>query len=526
MGISTAGKSNSAVPPESCSGIGLTGGPAIITLNVMMRIMFFLLLGFVAADAFAAERDWTNLAGKAIRADFGGVEKDHVVLIMSDRSRAWVKIDSLSNGDQEWIKDQPGQIAPPIAPKAPPEARKTPELVSESVSDSTIRVIHEKPGDCLYESAHFRFKTTARLGAALITDVCRVFESTYQLVRRMPWGIMPEPEAGRVKFQAELYETREQYLATGAPPWSAGIYSHKDRVFRIPFNELGINGQKGAGGSYFRTGEINNNTISHEVTHQMMHGLIPYLPAWLVEGLADYTANIPYRGGVFQVRDDASVFKERTEETDKPKRQRGLLGMVKYEPNWRGVDLVWSLTTQITQLNPIKKFTLSEEDLSRPRPARQADDSEPDMTTLADHYHSSHVLSYFFVRDRGGIPLMRFMDAVHAEAQKWPTFWKALDDYKARVAELRPLYERFDSEMREFVKKPGVTQLPDGRVSYPIELTPPSRPPELPKPPMPPDMTDPEAVCAKHVHLLLDGRNLQQLRNQVHGMFPRIGYDP
>jgi hypothetical protein len=73
------------------------------------------------------------------------------------------------------------------------------------------------------------------------------------------------------------------------------------------------------------------------------------------------------------------------------------------------------------------------------------------------------------------------------------------------------LYERFDSEMREFVKKPGVTQLPDGRVSYPIELTPPSRPPELPKPPMPPDMTDPEAVCAKHVHLLLDGRNLKAI---------------
>jgi hypothetical protein len=39
-------------------------------------------------------------------------------------------------------------------------------------------------------------------------------------------------------------------------------------------------------------------------------------------------------------------------------------------------------------------------------------------------------------------------------------------------------------------------------------------------------MTDPDAVCVKHVYLLLDGRSLNQLGDQVRSMFTRMGYNP
>lgn len=397
-----------------------------------------------------------------------------------------------------------------------------PDQVKEPLLYTTIRVVREKPGDCLYESEHFQFKTTAKLGTALMKDVCRAFESTYELVRLMPWGIQPRPEEGRTKFQAELYETRQQYLATGAPSWSAGVYSMKDKVFRIPFQELGISDQPGAGGAYYRKGEINNDTITHEITHQMMHEYVPYMPAWLVEGLAEYTSNLPYRGGVFQVSEDASVF---AAQTPKSSRRRGLFAMEVQKPRWVGVKTLWSLTTDITTPNPIQSFTLSEDGTAQ-APPPSGFPPVASLSQIGDHYHSSHLLTLFFVRDRDGLPLKKYFDALHAEIPKWGPFWKALDDYSTSLEKLRPAYEAYAAAMKDFMSKPGVKQLEAGKISYPAELTPPASPPEAPEPPLPPDRTDPRAVCMKHLGLLLDGRSLDQLEEEVRRFLLKAGYRP
>ena len=402
-----------------------------------------------------------------------------------------------------------------------------PDQVKEPLLYTTIRVVREEPGDCLYESAHFQFKTTAKLGVALMKDVCRAFESTYELVRLMPWGIQPKPEEGRTKFQAELYETRQQYLATNAPTWSAGVYSLKDKVFRIPFQELGISDQPGAGGAYYRKGEINNDTITHEITHQMMHEYVPLMPVWLVEGLAEYTSNLPYRGGLFDVKDDASVFSNKA---PKASRRRGLFAMGSQKPMWVGVKTLWSLTTDITKPHPLKTFLLPEDGMAQPEPKSNAVGLPVTqiipMELIASHYHSSHLLTAFLVRDRDGLPLKKYFDALYAEKAKWPPFWNELEEYQAKLEKLRPAYEAYEAEMKVFMQKPGVKQLEEGRISYPAELTPPASPPEAPKPPLPPDRTDPRAVCIKHLDILLDGRNLEQLEAETRAMLQKVGYLP
>ncbi len=486
----------------------------------MKRMMSWLGLLLLGISQIQAEpRTWTNDTGKRIQAEFGGVGDGQVKLILADGRQAAVPFASLSAEDQAWVSGQPVPVS--LVSRIPAEKRRMPEQVKEPLLYTSLRVVREEPGDCLYESGHFQFKTTAKLGVALMKDVCRAFESTYELVRQMPWGIQPKPEAGRTKFQAELYETRQQYLATGAPSWSAGVYSLRDKVFRIPFGELGISDQPGAGGAYYRKGEINNDTITHEITHQMMHEYVPYMPAWLVEGLAEYTSNLPYRGGVYQVSEDGSVFETRSVKTS---RRRGLFAMSQPKPDWVGVKKVWALTTEITRPNPLTSFLMVDEPAfpspdSAPRPP-----SELNLDAIASHYHSGHLLTYFFVRDRDGLPLKKYFDALHAEIPKWPPFWKALDAYSAALEKLRPAYDAYEAEMKSFLQKPGVKEIGNGKISFPSNLTPPESPPQAPEPPVPPERTNPGAVCIKHLGILLDGRTLEQVEEEMRRMVQKLGY--
>ena len=195
----------------------------------MSRLMFprpfiLALLSLLAGShAMGESRAWTNAQGKQVQAEFGGLKDGNVLLIMPGGQNATVQLASLSAEDQSWVRQNATKAvtvstAPADAARIPWDKRRMPTEVKEPMLYMNIKVVKEVPGECIYESGHFQFKSSAKLGAILMKDVCRAFESTYELVRMMPWGIMPKPEEGRLKFQAELFATREQYLASGAPP--------------------------------------------------------------------------------------------------------------------------------------------------------------------------------------------------------------------------------------------------------------------------------------------------------------------
>lgn len=483
--------------------------------------------------AQAEPRPWTNAQGKQVLAEFGGLKDGQVTLLMAGGKSAAVPLSSLSAGDQEWVRLYGATTIVPVAPIAPDasdagripwEKRRMPTEVREPTLYMNIKVVKETPQECIYESGHFQFKTSAKLGQALMKDVCRAFESTYELVRLMPWGITPRPEEGNAKFKAELFATREQYLASGAPSWSAGVYVRKDKVFRMPFGELGISDSPGPAG-YYRKGAINNDTITHEITHQMMHEYLPYMPVWLIEGLAEYTSNMEYKSGVFSVAQDSTAFVMK-----KPgSRNRGLFGSRNYGAGWLGVEEMWGYTTDITERNPITVVSLKakqQEEAERratPVVVVRPPSAPPDMGSLASRYRSSHILAYFFIHEGGGQRLMQYFDAVHEEKKKWPVFWDQVKSYNAQLDKLRPAYNAYRAEMAEFMRKPGVKDLGGGRFSYPDNLTPPKPPAEGPKEPEPPEDTNPEAVCAKHLNILLGGRTLDKLEEDVHAMFQKNG---
>lgn len=506
-----------------------------------LRTFLIFMLSLAAVPALWSEtRPWTNAQGKQIQADFGGIKDGNVTLILAGGQSATVPLTSLSAADQAWVRENASKAIlsvtdPADAARAPLEKRRMPTEVKEPMLYMNIKVVKEEMGECIYESGHFQFKTSAKLGAILMKDVCRAFESTYELVRLMPWGIVPKPEEGRKKFQAELFATREQYLATGAPTWSAGVYVRKDKVFRMPFAELGISDTPGANGAYYRRGEINNDTITHEITHQMMHEYLPYMPVWLIEGLAEYTSNIGYKGGIFSVASDGMAFGGKQSGT----RRRGLLGS-RYQAGWIGARRIWAFTTDISTPNEITSFTLpKKEEPKKEQPAENPPTgpsrtvpavvpprlvTPPSMEDLANRYRSSHILAYFFVHENGGRRLMQYFDALHEEKKKWPAFWEQADAHNAEIEKLKPAYDAYRKAMAEFMQQPGVKDLGNGRFSYPKSLTPPEPPPEGPKPPEPPDNTDPEAVCVKHLNILLGDRTLDQVEQELRAMFQKSGF--
>lgn len=495
-----------------------------------LRPFTLALLSLLAAShAMSGPRAWTNAQGKQVQAEFGGVKDGNITLVMPGGQTAVVLLTSLSAEDQAWVRQNAAKAVVPVsadpadAQRIPWEKRRMPTEVKEPMFYMNIKVVKEEPGACIYESGHFQFKSSAKLGAILMKDVCRAFESTYELVRMMPWGIVPKPEEGRTKFQAELYATRDQYLATGAPSWSGGVYVRNEKVFRMPFNELGISNTVGANGAYYRKGEVNNDTITHEITHQMMHEYLPYMPVWLIEGLAEYTSNLAYKGGVFSVSGDGVSFAVKQPGS----RNRGLMRGMRYPGGWIGVRELWVYTTDISTRNEIKSSNLADRKAEKERNRKlgliPALSPPTTMQDLASRYRSSHILAYFFVHENGGKHLMQYFDALHEEKKKWPVFWEQVKTYNEKLKNLRPTYDAYRKAMQEFMQQPGVKDLGDGRFSYPKDLAPPAPPPDPPKEPEPPDGTDPDAVCVKHLNILLNDRTLEQLDAEVRAMFTKNG---
>ncbi len=473
----------------------------------------------LAGMAQAEPRVWTNTSGKQVTAELVRVDKDQVQLQMVNGQQAIVPLASLSSGDQAWIQEHPSAAIGSDAGRLPWDKRYLPGTVQESQLDMNIKVVKEAPGNCIYESGHFRFKTTAKLGVLVMNDVCRAFESTYELVRRLPWGVIPKPEEGRTKFQAELYETRAQYLATGAPEWSGGVYVRKDKIFRMPFEELGLTrAPRSKAGGYARVGAINNDTITHEITHQIMHEYLPFAPVWLLEGTAEYTAHLPYSSGQFNVGGAVQAFKDMREAQRKPGRRRMFRGL-SYNPSWIGVRDLWGLTNDITKR------------IAKGGPEKAAPKEEPagnttDPRALASRYYSSHALVLYFMHLDGNgdaARIKKYFDAIHQEKAKWAGFWPAVEAYNKRVEELRPAYAAYRQAIAEFMKLPGVEDLGNGRFSYPRNLKPPAAPPDPPPMPQPPDGTEPDQVSLKHLDVLLDGRSLGQLEKDLRNAFLKAG---
>jgi hypothetical protein len=441
--------------------------------------------GLQAQSPAPAMRHWTDAQGRSIQAALKAVEGDQVVLLMASGQTLKFPLSKLSPADQEFVKKSgastatPAKVAaqPVASPRVPIEKRTWPVVVEVPTKSIEITTIEENPAEkrCIYRSEAFEFVSEDKLAAqGVVKEIARTFEATKALVQALPWGIDPKPPADLGYYQAKFYMSRRNYVNAGLPANSDGAYSIDDRIFHIPFESLGL---KMVGKTWAQDREFRNDTVIHEVTHQLMHDYIRMLPLWIIEGTAEYTASLPYNAGKFQAAKHASALREYAKERAESE------GMT--PSSFRPLD-------DHVKMSREDWTNISEKPAGQHRAMRQL-------------YFQSYATVYYFCHldgDGKGTRFLKYLDAMADERPKWA-------EYSLKFAAYR-------KAMSEFFKLPGVKRLDDGRVSYPITLT-------LPTPPKEPVGENGKDFGIEKLNILYEGRTGSQLEAQMKEGFKKIG---
>jgi hypothetical protein len=283
--------------------------PPVERCASVVALLVFFILSAAAQQPAPELRVWTATNGQKFQAKLVGVDGASGVFQLANGQTTKVALQYLSAPDQLLIRKNTAPNAappnPPVAgstgatkPSTIPKQRTWPAIVEVPSSSIEITIAEQDPAKrrYVYKSQAFEFVSQDKLAGSVMKEVARTFEATRALVSALPWGIEPTPPKDLGFYQARLYVTREDYFADGGPVNSGGVYFSNDRIFRIPFPSLGLQMQ---GKTWFKKPDYRGDTLVHEVTHQMMHDFLPFLPKWVIEGTAEYTESLPYNAGRF-----------------------------------------------------------------------------------------------------------------------------------------------------------------------------------------------------------------------------------
>jgi hypothetical protein len=402
-------------------------------------------------------RGWKLAEGQTFQASLASFDGTTVVFRMANGQRTQAPLAKLSNEDQQyladWLKRQPIKVV-------------LPDSVGVETSQIKAEIVSEDPAaeKFVYRTQHFEFESQGKFTPSLLREVARNFEATYELLRVLPWGIEPKPASGEY-FKARLLKDRNAYFSAGGLPNSSGVYSSQTETFMVPFESIGV---KVVGKSYAKDENFDYSTMVHELTHQMMHFWLDLLPQWMVEGTAEYTSTLPLRTGKFRISAAKNGLKDYAEFLKK----RAVGG--------------------IPEPYPLEKlFAISN------REWNDAMEADPRGATRR-LYFTSYLLVYYFMHLDG-----------KGDGQRIVRYFR-------EVGEARKEMETFKKAFAEFLKQPGVTRLPDGRIQYPGGVTPPARPAFIASP------EGEEEFRKKTLQILLDGRSEAELMKQIRSAYAKL----
>ncbi|MFZ4764293.1 MAG: hypothetical protein ACOYMN_05005 [Roseimicrobium sp.] len=347
----------------------------------------------IAQAPAAQSRTWTDAQGRTMQATLVRIEGTNAVFQMANGQALTFPVAKLSAADQSFINTT--TTTPPTASAAAPRPqakRAWPASVEVPIRSIEISAIEEEAlaKRCIYRSEAFEFLAQDKLAGSVMKEIARTFEATRALLMALPWGIDPKPPVDAGRFQAKFYETRTSYIAEGAPPNSGGVYMSRDRTFRIPFQSLGLVMR---GKTWYKDENYTNDTIIHEITHQLMHDYLAFLPMWVIEGSAEYTEMLPYKAGVFQCAAHERGIKEYIRQAD-------------------------AQDVTPADINIVTHLKMTEEDWGN-----IASQSSSGQFRL---YFGSCLLVYYFCHldgDGQGTRFIKYLDKMAEARQAWNTFF-------------------------------------------------------------------------------------------------------
>ena len=251
-------------------------------------------------------RMWTDASNRQVEASFGGLDGDSVKLKLRNGSIIPYPLNKLSPADQEWVKQQGASATAPSATPSKPSpsttassgpAKAWPRSTGlEEAPKATVVKEDAAAKEFIYRTPNFEFQCDSKLGSDVVREFGRIFEGTLVVNKELPLEIDPKPENGRELFVAKLYTKKEDYLADGGLVGSAGVYSGGAKAIKVPLVSLGV---KLVGKRYALEPREDNDTLIHEITHQMMNHWLGKLPVWYTEGSAMYVASSKFNMGRF-----------------------------------------------------------------------------------------------------------------------------------------------------------------------------------------------------------------------------------
>jgi len=257
-------------------------------------------LGWLALLALAgsggaeepAERTWKSRDGRSLTGQMTALDATAVEVRLSRGGKPIkVALNLLSDEDLAYVEEWRGQGYGIRVERWPDEFRPMLNFTAKELP-------RDAGGAWAYATPNFRYLCDAPLAASLIHEYAKAFEATYQAIRELPLQLNPSPPEG--KFVVRLFREREDYLKAGGPQGSSGVYVIKSREILVPMDALGVRdvGKRVA----IDRRSYDAGTLVHEITHQVMHEWLEVLPVWLVEGLAEYLAAVPFANGRFDFR--------------------------------------------------------------------------------------------------------------------------------------------------------------------------------------------------------------------------------
>ncbi len=261
---------------------------------------------------FAEVRDWTSADGKSIRGEYVDTVDDSVILLVNGKEKR-VKLSKLSQEDRDYVKglQEKGsshQVNKNFTDKWPTSTVMEDKLKAKAVKED------DKEGVYVYETAHFRFHSPARLSIQTVSEMGRVFEGTYTACRMIPLNfpcrrfnvnkdVDAEGRGDEEKMIARLFLTKADYAKEVGPSHadSAGLYRTPEIL--VPFDSLGIV-KKGRTYSKAAGSKLSTGTLIHELTHQMsLLGATYDVPIWFAEGMAEFVHLAGYKQGRFNFKE-------------------------------------------------------------------------------------------------------------------------------------------------------------------------------------------------------------------------------
>ncbi len=252
-------------------------------------VLFVLCVLCLASRLGAAQ--WRTTEGASLEGDIVGMERGALAIRpATGTSIVRVPLENLDESSREaaenWAKDKlPADRLPPsVWPDRTP-------TVSGSIAEE------KRPGAWIFRTPHYEFRSDAPLTAAAIGEFARIAETTVARVNALPLRMPPIGKDGL--YTALLFRDRAGYANAGGNSNSAGQFIGGGRwngYLIVPFESPGI--REFAGG-YSKSAEFDSHVLIHEIGHQLTARYIPFMPAWLNEGLAEYIALPRYSAAGF-----------------------------------------------------------------------------------------------------------------------------------------------------------------------------------------------------------------------------------